>query len=126
MQRIIAALFLCAALVSGSIWSLRVVERTMDEIALTVEAGQLEQAYAQQQETQLAAGIEEELASYIEDKARQLGLDCQVSVTTAVGEDGVPLPRSITVTGAYSEALCQIIETDLGIPQENQNWQEAS
>ena len=90
------------------------------------EVADLEQSYARQQETQLAAGIEEELASYIEDKARQLGLDCQVSVTTAVGEDGIPLPRSITVTGAYSEALCQIIETDLGIPQENQNWQEAS
>ena len=56
MQRIIAALFLCAALVSGSIWSLRVVERTMDEIALTVEAGQLEQAYAQWEDAQLLLG----------------------------------------------------------------------
>ena len=54
MQRIIAALFLCAALVSGSIWSLRVVERTMDEIALTVEAGQ--QAYAQWKDAQLLLG----------------------------------------------------------------------
>ena len=56
MQRILAALFLCAALVFGSIWSLRVVERTMDEIALTVEAGQLEQAYTQWEDAQLLLG----------------------------------------------------------------------
>ena len=84
------------------------------------------QEYAQQQETQLSAGIEAELASYIWDKAQALGLDCQVSVTVESGEDGVPLPRSVTVTGTYSEELSQIIETDLGIPRDHQNWQEAS
>ena len=42
MQRFIVALFLCAALVSGSVWSLRVVEYTTEEIAQTIEAGQLQ------------------------------------------------------------------------------------
>ena len=94
--------------------------------ALRQEAETLEEEYTRQQAEQLSAGIEEELASYIWDKAQALGLDCQVSVTVESGEDGVPLPRSVTVTGTYSEELSQIIETDLGIPRDHQNWQEAS
>ena len=47
MQRFSVALFLCAVLVSCSVWSLRVVEYTTEEIAQTIEAGQLQQAYAQ-------------------------------------------------------------------------------
>ena len=47
-------------------------------------------------------------------------------VTVETGADGIPVPRSVTVTGAYSEDLSEIIETDLGIPREQQNWQEAA
>lgn len=56
MQRFIIALFLCAVLVSGSVWSLRVVEYTTEEIAQTIEAGQLQQAYAQWKDAQLLLG----------------------------------------------------------------------
>ena len=108
-----------------------VVQIDLEDLSLSLEAYQQEvetltEEYAQQQETQLSTGIEAELASYIWDKAQALGLDCQVSVTVESGEDGVPLPRSVTVTGTYSEELSQIIETDLGIPRDHQNWQEAS
>ena len=94
--------------------------------ALRQEAETLEEEYTRQQAEQLSAGIEEELASYIWDKAQALGLDCQVSVTVETGEDGVPAPRSVDITGEYSEALSEIIEKDLGVPREQQNWQEAS
>ena len=94
--------------------------------ALRQEAEALEEEYTRQQEAALETGIEEELASYIWDKAQALGLSCQVRVTVETGADGIPVPRSVTVTGAYSEDLSEIIETDLGIPREQQNWQEAS
>ena len=94
--------------------------------ALRQEAEALEEEYAWQQEAALETGIEEELASYIWDKAQALGLSCQVRVTVETGADGIPVPRSVTVTGAYSEDLSEIIETDLGIPREQQNWQEAA
>ena len=94
--------------------------------ALRQEAEALEEEYARQQEAALETGIEEELASYIWDKAQALGLSCQVRVTVETGADGIPVPRSVTVTGAYSEDLSEIIETDLGIPREQQNWQEAA
>ena len=94
--------------------------------ALRQEAETLEEEYTRQQAEQLSAGIEEELASYIWDKAQALGLDCQVSVTVETGADGVPAPRSVDITGEYSEALSEIIEKDLGVPREQQNWQEES
>ncbi len=94
--------------------------------ALRQEAETLEEEYTRQQAEQLSAGIEEELASYIWDKAQALGLDCQVSVTVETGADGVPAARSVDITGEYSEALSEIIEKDLGVPREQQNWQEAS
>ena len=55
-----------------------------------------------------------------------MGLECRVSVTVETGADGVPMPRSVTVTGDYSEELSGIIASDLGIPREDQNWQEAA
>ena len=94
--------------------------------ALRQEAETLEEEYTRQQAEQLSAGIEEELASYIWDKAQALGLNCQVSVTVETGADGVLAPRSVDITGEYSEALSEIIEKDLGVPREQQNWQEAS
>ena len=100
------------------------VELSLD--ALRQEAETLEEEYARQQEAALEAGIEEELASYIWDKARALGLECRASVTVETGADGVPMPRSVTVTGDYSEELSGIIASDLGIPREDQNWQEAA
>ena len=108
-----------------------VVQIDLEDLSLSLEAYQQEvetltEEYAQQQETQLSAGIEAELASYIWDKAQALGLDCQVSVTVETGADGVPAPRSVDITGEYSEALSEIIEKDLGVPREQQNWQEAS
>ena len=108
-----------------------VVQIDLEDLSLSLEAYQQEvetltEEYAQQQETQLSAGIEAELASYIWDKAQALGLNCQVSVTVETGADGVPAPRSVDITGEYSEALSEIIEKDLGVPREQQNWQEAS
>ena len=108
-----------------------VVQIDLEDLSLSLEAYQQEvetltEEYAQQQETQLSAGIEAELASYIWDKAQALGLDCQVSVTVETGADGVPAARSVDITGEYSEALSEIIEKDLGVPREQQNWQEAS
>ena len=90
------------------------------------EVDELTQAYDRQQKEDLVAGIEAQLSSYIWDKAQELGLTCHVDVTVEVGEDAIPLPQGVTVVGPYSEELSGIIEKDLGIPVEKQNWQEAS
>ena len=113
-------------LAEGMIRQTRAEGRRRSYILTPLGRQALEEEYARQQEAALETGIEEELASYIWDKAQALGLSCQVCVTVETGADGIPVPRSVTVTGAYSEDLSEIIETDLGIPREQQNWQEAS
>ena len=86
----------------------------------------LEAEYSGRQQAQLTESIEAELATYIWDKARQMGLTVEAEVTVAVLEDGTVEPREATVTGPYSEALSDLIAADLGIPREKQNWQEAT
>ena len=137
MVRLAAGLLLAAALL-----------RPMGEIQwedLAVEAGnfpggagtqaQAEQ-YRQEQAAALSAVIAEKTAAYIWDKANALGLDCQVTVTTAAGESGIPLPDRVTIRGTYSqalsavirgpysEALSAVIQEEVGIPAEKQIWLE--
>lgn len=64
--------------------------------------------------------IQQRTAAYISDKAKRLGLDCQVTVRCKAGEGGMPYPDSVTVQGTVSEELKQWIEEELGIPTERQ------
>ena len=80
--------------------------------------------YRKNQQEALAAVIEEKTAAYIWDKANELGLSCEVHVTTAAGESGIPLPDAVTITGSYSPALAACIEKEVGIPAGKQNWLE--
>ena len=71
--------------------------------------------------------IEEQTRSYILDKAEQLGMSCQVSVTCRRGEEGIPFPSAVSVSGAFTQEqadrLAQIIEGDLAVPVEDQTYQ---
>lgn len=64
--------------------------------------------------------IEQRTAAYISDKAKRLGLDCQVTVRCKTGEEGVPYPDSVTIKGTVSEELRKWIEEELDIPTERQ------
>ena len=70
--------------------------------------------------------IEERSNAYIQDKAEEMGIQCQISVE--VGEEGDwPVPDSVTVFGSLSEEqqaeLTQAIEVDFAIPAERQSYQ---
>lgn len=80
--------------------------------------------YRKNRQEALAAVIEEKTAAYIWDKANELGLSCEVRVTTAAGESGIPLPDAVTITGSYSAALAACIEKEVGIPAGKQTWLE--
>jgi len=82
--------------------------------------------YRKNQQEALAAIIAEKTGAYIWDKANQLGLACQVTVATAAGESGIPLPESVTLAGPYSPALAAAIEEGVGVPVERQYWLEES
>lgn len=80
--------------------------------------------YRKNQQEALAAIIAEKTGAYIWDKANQLGLACQVTVATAAGESGIPLPDTVTILGPYSPALAACIEEEVGLPAEKQIWLE--
>lgn len=74
--------------------------------------------------------IESECSAYILDKAAQLGVplsSAQVSVQWST-TDGVWYPYAVTLTQPVgvekSAALENMIEADLGIPSERQEWRE--
>lgn len=123
MVRLVSGLLLALAILrplAGNRWE-----------GLEVAAGSFslqseEQAeiYRKNQQEALSAIIAEKTEAYILDKANQLGLDCTVRVTTAAGESGIPLPVSATIRGAYSPALAECMEEEVGIPAEQQFWLE--
>ncbi len=88
------------------------------------QAEEQAEVYRKNQQDSLSAIIAEKTEAYIWDKATRLGLDCTVQVTTAVGENGIPLPTSAVIRGPYSEALARCIEEEVGIPAEKLIWQE--
>lgn len=103
---------------------------------LRLETGQawLEEYFAgleqQKQEWKEAADvgtkgiIEEQYGAYIVDKAKGLGIVCRARVTCRTGEDGLPVPDVVEVTGQFSDEeqsrLTQIIEEELLVPPERQ------
>ena len=68
--------------------------------------------------------IAEQTASYISEEAVRLGVSVTVQVETVPGEDNVPLPWSVQLTGPYSQALSEWIASELAIPAERQVWHE--
>ncbi len=71
--------------------------------------------------------IEEETAAYIQDKAKELGLVCDVSVECRINEENKPYPAAIEVAGNFTNAqiekLTQLIEADLAIPKDRQCYE---
>lgn len=68
------------------------------------------------------AVIRQRLEAYILDKAAQLGLSVQVQLTLTADY----LPESALLTGQATrqqkQAMESILESDLGIPKEKQQW----
>ena len=68
--------------------------------------------------------IKEQTAAYILDKATSYG--ATVHVTVDISKDSVPVPLSVCLDGnvtPYAKwQLQRMLESDLGIPKENQQW----
>ena len=74
--------------------------------------------------------IAEKTAAYILDKAEELGVTCQVSVTVGWEQDGTPRPAAVILYGLWTkeqkETLSHMITSDLGIPAAMQYFKESS
>ena len=90
----------------------------------TFQTGEQAAVYRKNQQDALSAIIAEKTEAYIWDKANRLGLTCTVTVTTAAGESGIPLPDAAVIRGPYSGELARRIEEEVGIPAEKLIWLE--
>lgn len=74
----------------------------------------------------LKTGIEEQLAAYIAEKGAALGVTCRAAVLCETDGDGVPVPKSVTVSGAFSpeqqKALSAVISEELDLAPEQQTF----
>lgn len=123
MVRLAAGLLLAAAILrplAGQQWDAEALLPDLPDL----RAGEQAAAYQKNQQDALSAIIAEKTQAYIWDKANQLGLACQVTVATAAGESGIPLPDTVTILGPYSPALAACIEEEVGLPAEKQIWLE--
>ena len=67
--------------------------------------------------------IEERLAAYIWDKARQLGTPMEaVRLTLRWSAEGFWYPESAELDGPYSQALSEYITAELGVGPAEQTW----
>ncbi len=91
---------------------------------LSDERTALEAQYREEGDRALAAVIAERTGAYIEDKARALGL--RVTAKVGVREiDGTLRPTSAVLYGEENAALAEILEKELGIARERQEWRAA-
>lgn len=126
MVRLVSGLLLALALLAplaeltGAAWE----GEALEAAAFRQRTREQEALYRKNQQEVLAAIIAEKTEAYILDKANQLGLACTVRVTVAAGESGIPLPVSAAVRGAYSPALAECMEEEVGIPAQKQIWLE--
>lgn len=79
---------------------------------LRQETAQLEQTYKSENQQVMAAVIEEKAASYIKDKADELGLTCTAQVKT---QGSPPQPSAVILQGESSPELESYIRRELGV-----------
>ena len=96
------------------------LELDLEDYAETIQNRQSELESAQSDALQ--AGIEKRVASYISDKASELGLTVQVRVKTELRDDGVPMPVQAEIEGPWSTELSDYMTETLGISRERQVW----
>ena len=72
----------------------------------------------------LSAIIAEKTSAYISDKADTLGIAVTAEVSVEPGENGVPVPSSVRLSGPTSGELADYMELELGIPRERQVWKD--
>ena len=118
MVRLVSGLPL--AELTGAAWE----GEALEAAAFRQRTREQEALYRKNQQEVLAAIIAEKTEAYIWDKANRLGLACEVRVTTAAGESGIPLPDTVTIRGPYSAALALCVEEEVGVPAEKTIWLE--
>ena len=123
--RLIGSLLLTLALLKPLVdipWENTAIDVGTWGASIQSEAGN----YRELHQKELAAIIAEKLETYIWDKAVDLGLEGDVSVSVSEQPNGIPLPDSVSIGASFDPALAAWLEEVVGIPAEKQIWQEGN
>ena len=105
--------------------TVELTELTLDLDSLSADHAALEEQYREVSDQALAAVIAERTGAYIEDKAHALGLEIAAEVTVRE-EDGAFVPDCAVLFGEENAALAALLERELGIPKEKQEWRSGA
>lgn len=115
---------LCAMLRPVS--ALREISITQVLEGYTAQLHRQEEQLEQQTRQTRKTVIEEHFASYITDKAAQLGVVCKVEVDCVMQEDGLYLPESVRLWGDFTDVqqsrLSELIGVELDVPTRRQTY----
>lgn len=109
-----------------------VVKLNASSIRKAMESYQIDLQDTQRGIEKKSRGVLEELISqrceeYIWDKAAQMGLQLEIEITVGENSD-IPVPVSASMVGVCSQedqaVLSKILEEELGIPRNKQEWSE--
>lgn len=107
-----------------------VVKLNASSIRKAMESYQIDLQDTQRGIEKKSRGVLEELISqrceeYIWDKAAQMGLQLEIEITVG-GNPDIPVPVSASMVGVCSQedqaVLSKILEEELGIPRNKQEW----
>ena len=70
--------------------------------------------------------VEEMTAVHIEEYAAKQGIVATVIVDTEFNENDIPIPTTISINGDYHEAVAAWIETEIGVPKQQQHWEKST
>lgn len=124
LQRCMGAVTMLAVFLSPLI-GVRWEEFRWEAENVTEQINEMIAGYEESNAEELKNIIAEKTAAYILDKARSLGREGEVTVTTKE-RDGVPYPERVDLNMPYDAELSRYIDTELGIDTGHQTWKEAS
>ena len=86
------------------------------------EIQQKQEEWRADSQRELASLIESKTEAYILKEAKAQGLSCAVQVTVKETESGIPSPTAVFLGCKFSPKLSEMLEQELGIPRERQEW----
>lgn len=119
-------LLICAVLQPLADWRLAGAERWLLEYGeqMSLEEMNLERQVSDYQKSV----IQEQCATYISDKAAELGIDCQVEVACEQSAEGLWMPVTTRLWGDFTEEersqMERLLDRELGIPVQEQHYRQ--
>ncbi len=117
---------MCALAVASPVLKLDMTSLALGLAAYEMQAGEIRVQAEEETKMLNRTYIEEQLEAYILGKAAEKGAAVD-GVDLSARWDSEELlwyPWQVTVDGAYDAGLSSVIEAELGIPRERQDWRD--